>query len=153
MQGQGRPNVPGHATGTVEVVVMCRKRLADALAVLEVKLRRSKGGSLAEMMQSGWHAAIRQGSAFTGCTGTVTTGTADKGYQCSLYLSNNGQSRGRACLSSTRTHRISMACYRVTAHREARMAAQAQQRQSAAEPPPASASPSSTSLHPPARNT
>lgn len=95
MQGQGRPNVPGHATGTVEVVVMCRKRLADALAVLEVELRRSEGGSLAEMMQSGWHAAIRQGSAFTGCTGTVTTGTADKGYQCSLYLSNNGQSRGR----------------------------------------------------------
>lgn len=58
-----------------------------------------------------------------------------KGYQCSIHLSNSGQSRGRTFLSSTRAHRISTACYRVTAHREARMAAQAQQRHSTAEPP------------------
>jgi hypothetical protein len=34
VQGQGRPNVPGHATATVDVVVMCRQQLADALVVL-----------------------------------------------------------------------------------------------------------------------
>src|SRR5688500_15869448 len=71
VQGQGRPKVPGHATATVAGVVMCRRRLADALAMSEVRLKRETGASvqIEQVETAGWHAAIRQGSTFTGCTG------------------------------------------------------------------------------------